>query len=210
MKSIVAIAAISLILVTSFAGCLGSGSSKFPSTPEVFGTAEKQSFKAEGGILNFRKTGVILELEKGDVKSSGEALLVTYGPSGYTGTTLNSTLNPVSDYYQFDGLELAQGKTAKVTLPYNEIVTASSAEQAILALKPIAALASSSEEDLIAKLEVYAMEKGSSSWVAVTNGKSVDSRNRKISILVDKLYKLVVGYKSGGSSGTVTAGSIHD
>lgn len=210
MKNIAATAAIALVLVTSFAGCLGSGSSKFPSTPEVFGTAEKLSFKPEGGVLTFRKTGVLVELEKGDVKSSGEALLVTYGPSGYSGTTLKSDLSPLSDYYQFDGLELAPGKTARVTLPFNEVTTVSSAEQAILSLKPVASLGTMTDEQLIARIEVYAMDKGSSTWVAVTNGKSVDSKNRKISILAEKLYKLVVGYKSDGSSGTVTASSIFD
>ncbi|PKK90768.1 MAG: hypothetical protein CVV64_07780 [Candidatus Wallbacteria bacterium HGW-Wallbacteria-1] len=192
-------------VIFAIAGCLGKGTTTFPTDADTLGTADKMTVTPAGGNIVFRKTGLSLTLEKGDVQTTSDVLLVAYSPSGYSGQPLASTVTPVSDFYQFSGITPAPGKSVRVTVPYDKTkVTTASAKTAAASSK-VMSLGVTTASDI----DLYSLS-SAGIWTRITNGKTISTTSGTLSALVTSLNRIVIASSTGTTQGTTTSLGIAD
>jgi predicted small lipoprotein YifL len=183
-----------LLFLFSLAGCLEKSDTFFPELTLTQGSIEKQSVTSQGATILFKKSGITLEIEKGDLTQSSEITALSYAPDKYPGTKMANTYSLFSNYHKFDNIFIENNKNVKVTIPYNN--------------GPVSVSAAAASALDYSKLNIHAYDSDMGKWNKITNGKQIDTVKMTISVLAGDITCLIVALEGDiPDSGTVTAQS---
>lgn len=166
-------------------GCLEKSDTIYPDIVNIGSSAEKKTIQTSGGTIVFSKSGIQLDVERGDLIKSSEVTMQKYSSDTYPGQKILNTFSECSNYFTFENIFLKEGKQIGLTIPYDD--------------SKITMKSSILSDETINKLNVYVFDSNRKKWLLAENGKTINSVSKTIYILTENLNAVIVAIDNSES-----------